>query len=71
MTVLAPMGKLSKKVGIPIALLFLIAGITVWFFPVRQYYEIDRWVHYGANALVSLAGVIGCMGTIAWVLFED
>ncbi len=73
MTVLVPMGKLRKKVGIPVALLFLIASFAVWFIPVKVYYSIgiSEWTRYGVNSLVSLAGVLGCMGTIAWILFED
>jgi hypothetical protein len=73
MIVPVPMGKLSKKLGIPVALLFLIVSFAIWFIPARAYYFIStsEWTRYGVNALVSLAGVLGCMGTIAWILFED
>jgi len=67
------MGKLNRWVGIVLALLFLLAGIAVWFIPAKAYYFIStsEWTRYGVNALVSLAGVLGFMGTIAWILFED
>jgi hypothetical protein len=73
MAVLMSMGKLSKKVGILVALLFLIVSFAIWFIPVKAYSDIgvSEWMRYGVNALISLAGVLGCMGTIAWVLFED
>lgn len=73
MTVLMSLGKLRKKVGIPVAWLFLIGGIAVWFIPAEVYYDIgiSEWMRYGVNTLASLAGVLGCMITSAWVLFED
>lgn len=78
MTVFEPVGKISKKVGIPICLFWVLAGVAIWFLslPTSGNSIFDNvfssvFTNVFVKAVTSFASLLGLLGTITWMIWGD
>jgi len=75
MTVYAPVGKLRKKVAIPLLIFFAVVGISIWVPPVREYLREYYFTHeilgYAVKSFTSFVSLMGFLMVLCWTLWGD
>lgn len=71
MTVGSPIGKLSKKVAIPLLVLWLGLALFLWIVPLPEWLGNESVVQYVVKGLLTLGLVVALLMTLSWMFFGD
>lgn len=70
MTVYAPTPKISKKVTIPIIIVFFTLGVGIWFLPMYGFWMEGGLARYFVNGSVSFSCLVFIGMVLAWATWD-
>ena len=71
MTVMGPVDKLSKKVAIPLLVLWLGLALFVWIAPLPEWLGNESVVQYVVKGFLTFGLVVALLMTLSWTFFGD